>query len=620
VVSPPPPNPAADVTEIRQSGNDAVKFLNALFAPGDRILIRPIESWIEGGKKKSQTDYKGTEHVLNGDTDQSGHWCPTPDRLASTIEKHVERSANTRANIFFGVCPRHGGDGQYDMAWQIRVIRVLWADVDHCSVGEAIDRCQAAKLPEPSIVVASGNGAHLYWILAEAVLIDDGDQRAVFTEWIDQGDGKKRPRKFIKDETGEKLWLDIKHNVPDLSPKAQQIQDILAGIAAKIGGDHTKDVSRILRIPGTLNRKDQRNGCEPVPCQLHDFHPERRPLLDLFAPLAQDSPDKQHRQNAAKVKLPSPKNWTANRKDRFEQLLLACDVAEIGTRSEADFALCCWCVGQGVDRDKAWTEAQHVGKFREAGERYFNRTWSKAEQTTRIKIYENATGKAAKKHKASASSIISVAEDAHNSDLGNAKRLIAKFGHKLRHCWPWQKWLVWDGSRWLMDEGGVVQRWAKETVLSMYREAAAINNSHERGALIEHAQGSEKASAINAMISLARSEPGIPVLPHDLDADRWLLNCKNGTLDLRTGKLSPHDPQQMITKLCPVVFDPGAMCPTWAAALNAIFMDRVSLVQYVQRYFGYCLTGKPSTCRPFAYVMHLPSDGWAAVFLFAFDL
>ena len=182
---------------------EAVDFLQALFAPGDTILIRPIETWIEDAKKKSETDYKGTEYHLNGLRNRAGNWCPSPDRLVQTVDRQAKRSTHTFANVFFGVCPRHGSGGQYDQAWQIRTVRVLWADVDDGTPKDAVERCKTAGLPEPSIVVASGKGGHLYWILNEPIIIDDGDPRPVFTEFIDQGDGKKKAGgKFIKDENG----------------------------------------------------------------------------------------------------------------------------------------------------------------------------------------------------------------------------------------------------------------------------------------------------------------------------------------------------------------------------------------------------------------------------------
>jgi hypothetical protein len=106
--------------------------------PGDRLLLRPIETWIEGGRKRSAVDYKGTEYVLVGLKDQSGNWQSMPDRLAWTIDRQNQRSGQTKANIFFGVCPRFGTGGQYDQAWQIRTVRVLWSDIDHCTQAEAL--------------------------------------------------------------------------------------------------------------------------------------------------------------------------------------------------------------------------------------------------------------------------------------------------------------------------------------------------------------------------------------------------------------------------------------------------------------------------------------------------
>ncbi|MGA2069169.1 MAG: hypothetical protein ABSG86_29725 [Thermoguttaceae bacterium] len=284
------------------------QFLEALFQPGDRILFRPIESWTENGQKKSKVDYEGTQYQLVGARGQAEQWQLVPGQLATTIKRHNERSQQTRCNVFFGVCPRWGTGGKYDQAWQIRTVRALWSDVDDGTPAEAIERCKATGLPDPSIVVSSGHGAHLYWLLLEPVVIDDGDQRPVFTEFMDQGEGKKKkPRKFIKNENGAKVYIDgkDKHNAPPLSPKAQHVQDILAGIAAKIGGDHTTDLSRLLRAPETLNRKDQRNGQEPVPCRLVEFHPERRYTIADFAKYAEASPDRARREKIGKVKLPA---------------------------------------------------------------------------------------------------------------------------------------------------------------------------------------------------------------------------------------------------------------------------------------------------------------------------
>src|SRR5690606_10995716 len=94
--------------------------------------------------------------------------------------------------------------------------------------------------------------------------------------------------------------------------------------------------------------------------------------------------------------------------------------------------------------------------------------------------------------------------------------------------------------RWAWDERGEVQQLAKATVRSLYEEAARCSDEEQRKAIAKHARDSEKAARRSAMLTLAQSEEGIPVLPHELDADPWAFNVYNGTIDLRTGKLRPH--------------------------------------------------------------------------------
>ncbi len=154
----------------------------------------------------------------------------------------------------------------------------------------------------------------------------------------------------------------------------------------------------------------------------------------------------------------------------------------------------------------------------------------------------------------------------NNTDLGNCGRLIAGHGEDLRYCYPWARWLVWDGRRWAVDNSGEVHRRAKRTVKEIYREASDATDDESRKALAKHAMRSEAENRIQAMVSLAKSE--VPVMPEALDRDPWLLNASNGTIDLRTGELRDHGRDDLITKLAPVDYDPGADAPTWAAVLE----------------------------------------------------
>jgi putative DNA primase/helicase len=178
------------------------------------------------------------------------------------------------------------------------------------------------------------------------------------------------------------------------------------------------------------------------------------------------------------------------------------------------------------------------------------------------------------------------------TDWGNAERFVRDHGRDLRYCHPWGKWLVWDGKRWTPDDAGEVERRTKATVRGIYAEAAEAEREQERKALAEHAKRSEATKRITDALRLARSEPGIPILPNQLDADPWLLNALDGTIDLRTGELREHRREDLITKLAPVEYDPSgtARAPTFSAFLERILPSE-GLRRFVQRATGYAAAG-----------------------------
>ena len=93
------------------------------------------------------------------------------------------------------------------------------------------------------------------------------------------------------------------------------------------------------------------------------------------------------------------------------------------------------------------------------------------------------------------------------------------------------------------------------------------------------------------MVNLTKTESSIPVSQPMLDADPWLFNCRNGTIDLRTGELLAHDRSNLCTKEVPIAYDPDAKCPMWIAFLGRVMADNRALVKFLQRAVGYALTG-----------------------------
>jgi putative DNA primase/helicase len=175
------------------------------------------------------------------------------------------------------------------------------------------------------------------------------------------------------------------------------------------------------------------------------------------------------------------------------------------------------------------------------------------------------------------------------TDLGNAERFVALHGEDVRYCYPWRKWLVWSGARWEPDDSGTVHRLAKVTVRSIYQEAAEAESESRRKELGKHATGSEAEARIRAMLELAKSE--VPVSPHELDRDPWVLNCRNGTVDLvGSGELTAHRREDLITKIAPLEHHPDADAPTWRATLERV-LPNAEIRAFFKRLCGYALTG-----------------------------
>lgn len=185
------------------------------------------------------------------------------------------------------------------------------------------------------------------------------------------------------------------------------------------------------------------------------------------------------------------------------------------------------------------------------------------------------------------------------TDLGNAERLVLRFGRNLRYCHPWKQWVIWDGRRWKTDDTAAASRFAIASVKLMWDEVKAIEDADTQKALAKWAVDSQAAGRLQAMLQLARSFESVSITPDLLDADPWVLNVNNGTLDLRTGQLRKQDRGDLITKLAPVDYDAEAPCPTWMKFLDSLMLGRPGLVEYLQRAIGYSLTGDVSLKKLF---------------------
>ena len=184
---------------------------------------------------------------------------------------------------------------------------------------------------------------------------------------------------------------------------------------------------------------------------------------------------------------------------------------------------------------------------------------------------------------------------ASNTDLGNSKRLVKSHGEMLRYLHEMRKWVYWDGSRWVIDEDGKVMRYAKQTAISINKEASQISDDNRRSESQKHAKTSESLRSLSAMIDLAKTEEGIPLPASKLDTKNLVLGVNNGVISLASGGLITGSTKDLyLTKKATVCFDPEARCPTWHAFLHQVLGGDEDFIRFIQKAVGYSLTGDTS--------------------------
>jgi putative DNA primase/helicase len=182
--------------------------------------------------------------------------------------------------------------------------------------------------------------------------------------------------------------------------------------------------------------------------------------------------------------------------------------------------------------------------------------------------------------------------DLRFNDVDNSTRFVHLHGDRIRYVIEWGTWIVWAGTRWLIDRNNVaVSEFAKSVPAALYRQAAG-----EDAAAAKQTAGWANRSAtrgqIAAMVDLARGIEGVVISHTELDTDPWLLGVRNGYIDLRDGTFHEPDPAKLIPMQTPTGYDPDAEAPRWAQALVEWFPDE-PLREGVQRLSGHALSGDP---------------------------
>ena len=298
------------------------RFFSTLFLPDEFIELRFIESWVSHGKKKSRVV-------------RPARWLRRRD-VVSVHGDLTEFARRTRANVYFGVCPRSKeGDGN-DRS--VNTVRCVWCDIDNATADESQDRWKAGGIPRPSVIVISGSGIHGYWLLEHD--LTSAEERSTFALML---------RCFYR----------------------------------TIQGDHVQNLSRVLRPPGTVNYKDAGNGRRPLPCRLYACDPELRYPLETFSLWFKQAHEEL-------LKTQSGGSFQQSAEPLANDA--SSDHADVATligqldkpardRSRRDFAIVCDLLRLGLAKEQIWSLVSSSSKFESNGRPYFDLTITNAAST-----------------------------------------------------------------------------------------------------------------------------------------------------------------------------------------------------------------------------------------------
>jgi len=296
-----------------------------------------------------------------------------------------------------------------------------------------------------------------------------------------------------------------------------------------------------------------------------------------------------HAQHIAKAPAPAPPRPTAvpTKPDediiqsaraaapRFEALWRG-DVSQFdGDESRADLSLCSTLAGYTQDPKQLdrLMRASALGQREKWTERADYRARTIAKALIRRSVESEAD------------------EKERFTDVKNAQRLAVSAKQEIRYCEAKKCWYVYDGARWAQGSGNLVKPFVHGLARDFHDLASVESDSETRKQYRHQANRLETDHVIRAVINQAMALSAIQIDPTRFDQHLDLLNVLNGTINLRTGVLQPHNPDDLLSYIAPVEYHPDATSELWEDTIRLSMKGDPEMIAYLQRVYGYALTG-----------------------------
>jgi hypothetical protein len=350
-----------------------------------------------------------------------------------------------------------------------------------------------------------------------------------------------------------------------------QIEAVIAGMSKKLGGDHTQDLARLLRLPGFPNVKDARSGAEPTACRVVSCDRDRTYAFDELAEYAGidlaaiETPQRRGKTRRAAADSPA-----------INRIVSRLNDTRVGERSEVDFGVLSDLLRLGLTAERAWDLVKGKSKFATDGRRYFDTSWANA-----VKQVEATTGSP------TGCPLLEPGDPLHS-----ARKFVDQSYHRRGAQLLWHHagdFYVWTGSHYVICEDQQVR-----AELYMFLENAVVLG--EEGVEPFKPTKSKVDNVFDALQALTqvphgRRPPTWLTLSPDKPDPRQLLPCRNGLLHLQTMRLLAADSTFFCTHALDVDHDEAAqqLPIEWLRFLTTLWPNDQPSIDALQDWFGYVL-------------------------------
>ncbi|MCJ1804217.1 phage/plasmid primase, P4 family [Staphylococcus warneri] len=178
-------------------------------------------------------------------------------------------------------------------------------------------------------------------------------------------------------------------------------------------------------------------------------------------------------------------------------------------------------------------------------------------------------------------------------DTGNADRFIDRYGNLYKYSYIANKFYIYDGMKWKIDDKGSIRKLIDEMIESIKDEKIIhgddVTEEEAREFFQKYYKKTRGTQAKkNIMNELMHRRPATP---DDFDRDDMLINVANGYIDLTSRELYKHDINKMFSQITNTDYTEKMQPAVWLDFLNDIFAGDQEVIRYIQKALGYSLTG-----------------------------